>query len=120
MGYETRMAQLQRVLAHPDSATAGLPGAAALLREVQVEHPAVRQLGLSRLVRPATDSLRADTTVLVAVRTRRPLPEAEQQRLAAWLRLRAGGRQPVRLLVEAQTAPAPLPARARPPRAARR
>ena len=60
-----------------------MPSATALLREVQVEHPAVRQLGLSRLVRPATDSLRADTTVLVAVRTRRPLPTAEQRRLAA-------------------------------------
>ncbi|GAA3968943.1 DUF389 domain-containing protein [Hymenobacter antarcticus] len=99
VGYETRMAQLQQLLAHPDSATAGLPGTAALLREVQVEHPAVRQLGLSRLVRPATDSLRADTTLLVAVRTRRPLPAAEQQRLTTWLRLRAGGRLPLQLLV---------------------
>ncbi|WP_210516056.1 DUF389 domain-containing protein [Hymenobacter terricola] len=120
MGYETRLGQLQQLLAHPDSATAGLPGAAALLREVQVEHPAVRQLGLSRLVRPATDSLRADTTVLVAVRTRRPLPADEQQRLANWLRLRAGGRQPVRLLVEPQSVPAPAPTHARPLRASRR
>jgi uncharacterized hydrophobic protein (TIGR00271 family) len=110
VGYEARMAQLQRLLANSDSTTAGLPGAVALLREVQVEHPAVRQMGLSRLVRPATDSLRADTTVLVAVRTRRPLPAAEQQRLATWLRLRAGGRQPVRLLVETQNAPTPPPA----------
>ena len=120
LGYETRMAQLQQVLAHPDSVTAGLPGAAALLREVQVEHPAVRQLGLSRLVRPATDSLRADTTVLVAVRTRRPLPAAEQQRLAAWLRLRAGGRQTLRLLVESQSGATPVRVRARQPRASRR
>ena len=119
-GYESRMAQLQQLLAHPDSATAGLPGAAALLREVQAEHPAVRQLGLSRLVRPATDSLRADSTLLVAVRTRRPLPAAEQQRLAAWLRLRAGGHQPVRLLVEAQAEAAPVPTRGRPPRVSKR
>ena len=73
----------------------------------------MRQLGLSRMVRPATDSLRADTTVLVAVRTRRPLPTAEQRRLAAWLRLRAGGRQPVRLLIEPQAVPNSAPNRAR-------
>ncbi|TDN40644.1 DUF389 domain-containing protein [Hymenobacter sp. UV11] len=111
VGYEGRLAQLQQLLSHPDSLTAGLPGAAALLREVQVEHPTVRQLGLSRLVRPATDSLRADTTVLVAVRTRRPLPAAEEQRLAAWLSLRAGSRQALRLLVDSQNIPAPPPAR---------
>ena len=113
VAYETRLAQLQLLLARSDTATASLPNAAALLREVQVEHPAVRQLGLSRLVRPAADSLRADTTVLVAVRTRRPLPAAEERRLAAWLRLRAGGRQAVRLLVEPQNEPAPRPAPAR-------
>ncbi len=111
VGYEGRLAQLQQLLAHSDSITEGLPGAAALLREVQIEHPAVRQLGLSRLVRPASDSLRADTTVLVSVRTRRPLPAAEQQRLAAWLSLRAGSRQAVRLLVDSQKAPTPPPAR---------
>ena len=118
VGYETRLAQLQQLLAHPDSAAAGLPGAAALLREVQVEHPAVLQLGLSRLVRPAADSFRADTTLLVAVRTRRPLPAAEQKRLATWLRLRAGGRQSVRLLVETQNEPTtrPAPARRKPAR----
>ena len=102
VGYETRLAQLQRLLIHPDSATAGLPGALALLREVQIEHPAVRQLGLSRLVHPAADSLQADTTVLVAVRTRRPLPAAEERRLATWLGLRAGSRQHIRLLIEPQ------------------
>ena len=100
VGYETRMAQFQQRLAHPDSATAGLPSATALLREVQVEHPAVRQLGLSRMVRPAADSLQADTTVVVAVRTRRPLPTVERLRLARWLRLRAGGQRNVELLVE--------------------
>jgi uncharacterized hydrophobic protein (TIGR00271 family) len=113
VGYETRLAQLQKLLVNPDSATAGLPGAVALLREVQVEHPAVRQLGLSRLVRPAADSLRADTTVLVAVRTRRSLPAAEERRLAAWLSLRAGSRQRVRLLVEPQNEPASRAAPAR-------
>ena len=59
-----------------------------------------RQLGLSRLATPAANAQPADTLLVVAVRTARPLPAAEQQRLAAWLRVRAGGRQPVRLLVE--------------------
>ncbi|MEJ7662263.1 MAG: hypothetical protein WKG07_23205 [Hymenobacter sp.] len=98
-GYDTRLAQLQELL-RADSVTDGLPTPAALLREVQVEHPAVRQLGLSRLVRPAADSMRNDTTLVVAIRTRRPLPRTEQQRLTQWLRLRAGGRHPVRLLTE--------------------
>ena len=97
--YEGRLAQLQQLLAHADSATTRLPLAAALLREVQAEHPSVRQLGLSRLVQPAADSLRADTTLVVAVRTREDLPAAERQRLAAWLRLRAGQARPVQLLV---------------------
>ena len=105
-GYETRLAQLQQVLAQP-AASASLPPAAALLREVRAEHPSVRQLGLSRLVRPAADSLRADTTVVVAVLTRGPLPAAEQQRLSQWLQVRAGG-QPVRLLAETE-APRPTP-----------
>lgn len=98
--YDTRLAQLQQVLAPPDgSAATGLPPAAALLREVQVEHPTVRQLGLSRLVQPAADSLWADTMVVVSVRTRRPLPAAEQQRLRHWLSLRAGEKHAVQLLV---------------------
>ena len=59
----------------------------------------MRQLGLSRLVQPAADSLRADTTIVVALRTSSSLPAAEQQRLTAWLRVRAGGRQPVQLLL---------------------
>lgn len=111
-GYDTRLAQLQQLLVRPDSAAqpGTLPAAPALLREVQVEHPAVRQLGLSRLVRPATDSLRADTAVVVALRTSRPLPAAEQQRLHQWLGLRVGTRQPVQVLVETQ-APAPVPKR---------
>ena len=98
-GYDARLAQLQQLLTQPDNpAFTGLPAAPALLREVQVEHPAVRQLGLSRVVTAATDSLRADTTVVVAVRTRRPLPTVERLRLARWLRLRAGGQRNVELL----------------------
>ncbi len=108
VSYEGRLAQMQQLLAHTDSAAASrLPPAATLLHEVQVEHPRVRQLGLSRLVQPAADSLRADTTVVVAVRVRPALPAAEQQRLAAWLRVRAGGRQPVQLLVAPVAAAGP-------------
>lgn len=99
-GYDARLAQLQQVLTQADNpALTGLPTAPALLREVQVEHPSVRQLGLSRLVRPSADSLRADTTVVVSVRTARPLPAAEQQRLARWLSLRADGKRTVELLI---------------------
>ncbi|MCC3159741.1 DUF389 domain-containing protein [Hymenobacter sp. 15J16-1T3B] len=99
-GYDARLAQLQQVLTQADNpAVTGLPAAPALLREVQAEHPAVRQLGLSRLVQPAVDSLRADTTLVVSVRTERPLPAAEQQRLRQWLAVRAGGKRAVRLLV---------------------
>ncbi|WP_151087110.1 DUF389 domain-containing protein [Hymenobacter baengnokdamensis] len=97
--YESRLAQLQQLLANrPDTLAPRLPAAATLLREVQAQHPTVRQLGLSYLVRPAADSLRADTTVVVALGVRHPLPAPEQQRLAAWLRVRLGGRQPVQLL----------------------
>lgn len=102
-GYDTRLAQLQQLLMRSDSvapAPAALPTAAALLREVQVEHPAVRQLGLSQLVQPAADSLRADTALVVSLSTQRPLPAAEQQRLRHWLRLRAGTRQPVEVLLK--------------------
>ena len=100
VSYEGRLMQLQQQLARADSAaTPGLPSAVVLLREVQAEHPAVRQLGLSRIVQSATDSLRADTTLVVALRVRQALPAAEQQRLTAWLRIRAGGQQPVQLLI---------------------
>ncbi|GAB3829637.1 DUF389 domain-containing protein [Hymenobacter jeollabukensis] len=100
-GYDARLAQLQQLLTQADNpALTGLPAAPALLREVQAEHPDVQQLGLSRLVQPAVDSLRADTTLVVAVRTGRPLPAAEQQRLNQWLRVRAGGKRTVQLLVE--------------------
>lgn len=72
----------------PAADNAGLPAPETLLREVQAEHPTVRQLGLSRLVQPAADSLRADTTLVVAVRTARPLPAAEAQHLTHWLEVR--------------------------------
>jgi hypothetical protein len=98
VSYEARLAQMQQLLTRADSSATRLPPAATLLREVQAEHPTVRQLGLSRLVRPAADSLRADTVLVVAVRTRVVLPPAEQQRLAAWLRVRVAG-PPVQLLV---------------------
>ncbi|GAB2796724.1 TIGR00341 family protein [Hymenobacter coalescens] len=101
-GYDARLAQLQQVLTQPDNpALTGLPTAPVLLREVQAEHPAVRQLGVSRVVRPAADSLRADTTVVVSVRTAQPLPAVEQQRLRQWLSVRAGSQHPVQLLLEA-------------------
>lgn len=99
VSYEARLAQIQQLLRQPDSTTTRLPAAAVLLQEVRAEHPTVRQLGLSRLVQPAADSLRADTTIVVALRTSSPLPTTEQQRLTAWLRVRAGGRQPVQLLL---------------------
>ena len=100
-GYDVRLAQLQQVLTQAGKpALTGLPAVPALLREVQIEHPTVRQLGVSRLVRPAADSLRADTTVVVSVRTTRPLPTAEQKRLRQWLSLRAGGKHAVQLLIE--------------------
>ena len=99
--YGTQLDQLRLALAAPNSPLAtGLPAADALLREVQVEHPSVRQLGLSRLVQPAADSLRADTTVVVSVRASAALPPTEQQRLVQWLRLRSGEKHPVQLLVE--------------------
>ncbi|MBF9221250.1 DUF389 domain-containing protein [Hymenobacter ruricola] len=99
--YDARLSQLQQALTQADNpALTGLPAAPALLREVQAEHPTVRQLGLSRLVEPAADSLRADTTVVVAIRTIRPLPAAEQQRLRQWLNARAGGKRTVQLLLE--------------------
>ncbi|AHJ95506.1 DUF389 domain-containing protein [Hymenobacter swuensis] len=113
-GYDTRLAQLQQLLAQQAADHTGLPAPETLLREVQAEHPTVRQLGLSRLVQPAADSLRADTTVVVAVRTARPLPATEAQRLTQWLAARAG-RQPVRLLLEPAAQDAP-PARPVPPR----
>jgi uncharacterized hydrophobic protein (TIGR00271 family) len=110
VSYEARLAQIQQLLRQPDSVNVRLPAATTLLREVRAEHPAVSQLGLSRLVAPATDSLRADTTLVVALHVRQALPAAEQQRLTAWLRVRAGGRQPVQLLMLPKV-PMPSPIR---------
>jgi len=99
-GYETRLAQLQQLLAPPPAtARPALPPDTVLLREARVEHPRVRQLGLSHLVRPAADSLRADTTLIVSLRTTGSLPAAETQRLTQWLSVRTGHAR-VRLLVE--------------------
>ena len=99
--YDTELAKLQQMLSQTgNNSASGLPTAAVLLREVQAEHPTVRQLGLSELIHPATDSLRADTTVVVAVRTVAPLPAPEQQRLRQWLTVRAGDTHPVRLLLD--------------------
>jgi hypothetical protein len=104
VSYEGRLLQMQQQLARADSAaTPGLPPAATLLREVQAKHPSVRQLSLSRLVRATSDSLRADTTVIVALSVRQALPAAEQQRLAAWLRVRTGAQRQVQLLVSPET-----------------
>ena len=116
--YEKRLKQLQLRLAQLQAASTGLPPDSVLLREIRVEHPAVRQLGQSAIIRRSVDSLRTDTTVVVAVRTQPTLPPAERQRLAQWLRLRAGRRHSVRLLIEPEDStarpvvvkPAPKPA----------
>ncbi len=113
--YDARLAQLQQLLTQQVADQTSLPAPEALLREMQAEHPTVRQLGLSRLVQPAADSLRADTLVVVSIRTARPLPAAETQRLTQWLGVRAG-RQPVRLLLT----PAPEEAVPTPPKPQKR
>lgn len=103
--YDDRLTQrIQRIVAASSVVSTGLPTDSALLREVQIEHPLVRQLGTSTVVQSATDSLRADTLVVVAIRSRQPLPVPEAQRLRQWLKLRSGTRHRVRLLE--QTAPA--------------
>ncbi|GAB2862679.1 DUF389 domain-containing protein [Hymenobacter ruber] len=89
--YEARFAQLQQQMANQQTAPA-LPAATQVLREAQINFPQVRQLGLSQLVRPATDSLRADTAVVVAVRYQQVLKPAEQQRFNKWLQARLGPR----------------------------
>ncbi|WP_019946559.1 DUF389 domain-containing protein [Hymenobacter aerophilus] len=96
--YDDRLTRrLQQIVAATTVAT-GLPTDSLLLREVRIEHPLVRQLGVNTVVQPATDSLRADTLLVVAVRSRQPLPAPEAQRLRQWLELRSGGRHRVRLL----------------------
>ncbi len=98
-GYDARFSQLQRLMRRRAVADS-LPAAPALLREARVWVPTVRQLALSRLVRPATDSLLADTTVIASVSSYRPLSAPEQARLANWLQQRTGGRWAVRLLAD--------------------
>lgn len=93
--YDNRLAQVQQLLAQSQALRAAqpaLPDAAQLLREAQAIHPALRQLGLSPVLRPATDSLPADTVLAVAVRYRRPPAPAERQRLLRWLRARLAPR----------------------------
>ncbi|NVO83548.1 DUF389 domain-containing protein [Hymenobacter terrestris] len=102
--YDDQIARrLQRMVAATIVPT-GLPTDSVLLREIQIEHPLVRQLGTSTLIQPATDSLGADTVVVVAVRSRRQLPLPEAQRLRQWLELRSGGRHRVRLLEQPEAA----------------
>ncbi|MFD2787406.1 DUF389 domain-containing protein [Hymenobacter rubripertinctus] len=96
--YAAELARLQQLVT---ASQTSLPAAADLLREVQVEHPAVRRLALSQLARPAqpTDSLPADTVLVVSLDVR-PLPAAaEQQQLARWLRVRTK-QQRLQLLIE--------------------
>ncbi|NVO32965.1 DUF389 domain-containing protein [Hymenobacter lapidiphilus] len=96
--YDDRIARRLRRMVAATIIPTGLPADSLLLREVQIEHPLVRQLGISALIQPATDSLKADTVVVVALRSRRPLPLPEAQRLRQWLELRSGGLRHVRLL----------------------
>lgn len=96
--YDDQIARRLRRMVAATIIPTGLPADSLLLREVQIEHPLVRQLGVSTLIQPATDSLGADTVVVVALRSRRPLPLPEAQRLRQWLELRSGGLRPVRLL----------------------
>ena len=97
--YDAQLLKRLRAMAAAERVRTGLPPDSVLLQEVRLEHPLVRQLGVSPVVEAAADSLRADTTLVVALHVRRPLPPAEQVRLRQWLRLRAGRRHPVRLVV---------------------
>lgn len=96
--YDDQIARRLRRMVAATIIPTGLPDDSLLLREVQIEHPLVRQLGVSTLIQPATDSLGADTVVVVALRSRRPLPLPEAQRLRQWLELRSGSLRSVRLL----------------------
>ena len=100
--YDERFSQLQRLMRRRTSADS-MPAAPALLREARVWNPAVRQLALNRFIRPATDSLLADTTVIASVTSYRTLSAPEKARLADWLQQRTGGRWAVRLLADVAT-----------------
>ncbi len=98
-GYDERFRQLQRLMRRRPFSDS-MPASPALLREARVWNPAVRQLALNRLIRPATDSLLADTMVVASVTSYRRLSASEQARLADWLQQRTGGRWAVRLLAD--------------------
>jgi uncharacterized hydrophobic protein (TIGR00271 family) len=101
---EVRLVQLQQALL-AQQATNQLPSAAALLREVRVEHPDVKRLGLSWLVQPPTDSITPPDSLLVLRLTLNAAPDTtETGRLTRWLRLRTG-RPRVQLLLDAPPAP---------------
>ncbi|WBA43238.1 DUF389 domain-containing protein [Hymenobacter canadensis] len=95
--YEVELNRLQQLVV---AARTALPAPEALLREVQVEHPAIRRLTLTALPRPAIprDSLPADTVLVVSAETRDSVPPAERARLAQWLRVRTN-RPQVQLLL---------------------
>ena len=97
--YDAKLFTRLRAMAAAERVRTGLPPDSLLLPEVRLAFPPVRQLGVNAVVEPAADSLRADTTLVVALHVRRPLAAAEQQRLAQWLRLRAGSRYAVRVVV---------------------
>ena len=86
--YEARFAQLQKQLAARPAPGPVLPAAPQLLREAQTLFPTVRQLGLASLVRPAADSLRGDTLVMVSARYRHAPSATEQRHLRQWLQVR--------------------------------
>ncbi len=101
---EVRLDRLQQALL-AQQAMNRLPPAAALLREVRVEHPDVRRLGLSWLVQPPADSVTPPDSLLVLRLTLSAAPDsAETGRLTRWLRLRTGHPR-VQLLLDAPPAP---------------
>ena len=100
--YDTKLVKRLRAMVAAERITTSLPPDSVLLQEVRLHYPLVQQLGVTTVVQPAADSLRADTTLVVALHVRQPLPPPEQLRLRQWLRLRAGRRHPVQLLVAAE------------------
>ena len=100
--YDASLIKRLRAMAAAERVSTSLPPDSLLLQEVRLAFPGVRQLGVSPVVQAAADSLRADTTLVVALHVRQPLPPAEQLRLTQWLRLRAGGQHPVQLLLAAE------------------